>query len=154
MRGEKPARARKTWPHRAGRDQHGTRIQVRTCVPDTNILVSAAIWKTSLARKLLREKTLTFYWSRTIQEECKHVLVWKFNHSIPDANEKLQALASFLEDVEPTTIPQIVHDDPDDDHIIACALAGKADYIVTFDKHLLNIREYEGIKIVKPEDLL
>ena len=41
--------------------------------------------------------------------------------------------------------------DVDDAKIIACAVAGKADYIVTGDKDLLVLKEYKGIRIVTPK---
>jgi len=41
--------------------------------------------------------------------------------------------------------------DPKDDHFVACAVEGKADYIVTTDKDLLVLGEYQGIKIIRPD---
>lgn len=43
--------------------------------------------------------------------------------------------------------------DAADAKIIACALAGKADYIVTGDKDLLVLKEYKGVRIVTPKIL-
>ncbi|MFN3740797.1 MAG: putative toxin-antitoxin system toxin component, PIN family [Thermodesulfovibrionales bacterium] len=48
----------------------------------------------------------------------------------------------------------VVKDDPDDNKFIATALALKAGFIVTGDKHLLSLKEYKGIKIVKPNEFL
>jgi hypothetical protein len=42
----------------------------------------------------------------------------------------------------------------DDDEIIACALEAEADYIITGDPHLLNLKEYRGIRIVTPRAFL
>ncbi len=44
--------------------------------------------------------------------------------------------------------------DPDDDKFLEAAIAGKADYLVTGDKDLRDIGEYEGIKIRYPEEFL
>jgi uncharacterized protein len=44
--------------------------------------------------------------------------------------------------------------DPDDDKIIACAVAAGADYLVTRDKDLLTLLDYEGIVIISPEAFL
>ena len=41
--------------------------------------------------------------------------------------------------------------DPDDDVIIACAIKGQADAIITRDKDLLSLRSYQGIAIITPE---
>jgi putative PIN family toxin of toxin-antitoxin system len=45
----------------------------------------------------------------------------------------------------------IVENDPDDDKFIECAVALQASHIVSGDKHLLQIEEYMGIKIVAPK---
>jgi len=42
----------------------------------------------------------------------------------------------------------VVPDDPDDDHVVACAVAARVDVIVSGDKHLLKLREYQGIRMV------
>jgi uncharacterized protein len=44
--------------------------------------------------------------------------------------------------------------DPDDDRVIACALAARADFIVTGDADLLSLGPVEGVQIVSPVDLL
>jgi putative PIN family toxin of toxin-antitoxin system len=44
--------------------------------------------------------------------------------------------------------------DPDDNEVLACALEGKADYIVTGDDDLLALGEYEGIVILSPTAFL
>ena len=49
---------------------------------------------------------------------------------------------------------RVVSADPKDDKFIECAIAGGADYIVSGDKHLLDLREYEGIRILSPADFL
>lgn len=55
--------------------------------------------------------------------------------------------------VQPTRVPRIVPNDPDDDQVLACALTAHADLIVSGDrKHLLPIGSYQGIRIVSPTD--
>ena len=56
--------------------------------------------------------------------------------------------------VKPKKRIQIVKDDPDDDKFIEAAVEGRAKYIISQDKHLLRIKEFEGIKIMKPEEFL
>lgn len=48
----------------------------------------------------------------------------------------------------------IVSADPDDDKFLRCALEAGAVYVVSGDRHLLDLREYEGIPIVSPRDFL
>lgn len=42
--------------------------------------------------------------------------------------------------------------DADDDNILACALAAKADYLVTGDADLLELKMHKGISIITPRD--
>ena len=47
---------------------------------------------------------------------------------------------------------KVVKEDPDDDIIIECALESNSKYVITYDTHLLNLKEYQGIRIIKPEE--
>ncbi|MCJ7728066.1 MAG: putative toxin-antitoxin system toxin component, PIN family [Actinobacteria bacterium] len=49
---------------------------------------------------------------------------------------------------------EIIKDDPDDNKFIECAVTNKADYIISGDNHLLNLREYGNIKILSPKEFL
>ena len=48
----------------------------------------------------------------------------------------------------------VVTSDPDDDIYVAGALEGRADYIVTGDRHLLELVEVQGVRIIKPRAFL
>ena len=51
----------------------------------------------------------------------------------------------------PLSVPRVVANDADDDHVLACALTAQADLIVSGDKHLLGLGDnYQGIAIVTP----
>ncbi len=54
--------------------------------------------------------------------------------------------------VDPADVPRVVPDDADDDHVIAAALAARADLIVSGDHHLLSLGSHEGIVIVTPRE--
>jgi len=57
--------------------------------------------------------------------------------------------------VVPQTIPDvIIKEDPADNHILACALAGNANLIVSHDLDLLRLKTYDGIGIISPIDFL
>ena len=49
---------------------------------------------------------------------------------------------------------QVVEDDPDDNKFIECAVALKADFIISGDKALIAIQDYMGIKIVTPKEFI
>lgn len=56
--------------------------------------------------------------------------------------------------VKPSAPIAAILSDPDDNKFLECAVAGGADYIVSGDKHLLSLGEYEGIRILSPADFL
>jgi uncharacterized protein len=55
---------------------------------------------------------------------------------------------------EPALIPPVIADDPDDDAVLACAIAVTADAIVSGDHHLLELGEYQKIPICTPAQFL
>ncbi len=78
----------------------------------------------------------------------------KFKVSEADRERIKRIVVRVAEIVQPKTVPKVIADDPDDDHILACAVAGKADIIVSGNKHLRRLQEYQGIPIVRPMDFL
>ena len=60
----------------------------------------------------------------------------------------------FANLIEPKQKVDVVKDDSDDNKVIECAIESSSDYIITYDRHLLKLKEHKRIKIVKPEELL
>jgi predicted nucleic acid-binding protein len=56
--------------------------------------------------------------------------------------------------VEIKDCPAIIKDDPADDKFIHCAKAGKANTIISGDRHLLRLKTYQKIKILTPSKFL
>jgi predicted nucleic acid-binding protein len=52
------------------------------------------------------------------------------------------------------TLPSIIRDDPSDDKFLEAAVAGEASHIISGDKHLLKLSEYQGIQILKARDFV
>jgi uncharacterized protein len=67
---------------------------------------------------------------------------------------RLKLIARVGTFVEPRVSVRAVQDDPDDDHILACAVASVADIIVSGDRHLWALKTFRGIAIVRPADFL
>ena len=54
----------------------------------------------------------------------------------------------------PTNKIEVIKEDVDDNKIIECALESRSEYIISYDKHLLKLKEFQDIKIVRPEEVL
>jgi len=68
--------------------------------------------------------------------------------------EVVEAILSIVELIPDPQPEPVVVDDPDDDHVIACAVAGEAAWLVSGDSHLLRLVVYRGIRIGSPKDFL
>ncbi len=126
-------------------------------VADTNFLISATQWDYSVSHKLLikliKNNDIIFS-TKEILDEFAEVLERDFLYNKEEITNILEKVLQFLTLVTPTKKIDIVKDDLDDNKIIECAIESKADYIISYDKHLLNIKEYQGIKIVRPEEII
>ena len=90
-----------------------------------------------------------------ILDEFVDKLTTKFSFSSHDISEIMAELLDFLHIVEISNRLKGVTADPDDDMVVECALVGDATHIVTGDqKHLLPLKNYQGILIIKPADFL
>jgi uncharacterized protein len=78
----------------------------------------------------------------------------RFKWNEHDIRVRLKAITRSSEIVVPQTIPDVIKEDPPDNHILACALAGNANLIVSHDLDLLRLKRYEGIGIISPIDFL
>jgi putative PIN family toxin of toxin-antitoxin system len=66
----------------------------------------------------------------------------------------LKLVAKVSEIVCPKIALQAVAEDPDDDRILECAVAGRADPIVSGDRHLRRLKSFRNIAIIQPVDFL
>ena len=66
----------------------------------------------------------------------------------------LQILAMRAEIVLPAPLGESVCVDPDDDKFLACAVASAAPFVVSGDKHLLNVSEYRGVRVIRPREFV
>lgn len=120
---------------------------------DTNVLLSATLWDGSIAQKLLFDlirQNVKIYSSTKILSEYQEVLERDFDFSDENIAEIMEKVLTFITLVNPTMKVEVVKEDPDDNLIIECALESVSKYIITYDKHLLDIEEYQGIRIITP----
>ena len=64
------------------------------------------------------------------------------------------AMRLWLAFVIPTEKPAVIHEDPDDDEVLACALSARVEVIVSGDRHLRGLGSFRGIRIVTAAELL
>ena len=124
---------------------------------DTNFLISATQWDYSVAHKLLKKFILSdakIFTTQDILDETAEVLERDFEYSKSEAKNIIKKILLFSKLVEPKQKVDVIKDDPDDNKVVECAIETSSDYIVTYDKHLLKLKEYKKIKIVKPEEIL
>ena len=70
------------------------------------------------------------------------------------ARELVWGYAALTRLVEPQPIDPVILEDPDDDAVLACAVAAQAEVVVSGDRHLLALDHYRDIPIVSAGDLL
>lgn len=131
-------------------------------VLDANVVVSAILSPKGIPAKVLtawREERFHLLSSAAILEEIERVLHYPKivkRHRWPE-----ECIQTFIEDLAYLAIPtpgklrlNVIKDDPADDRYLECAVEGEADYIVSGDRHLLDLQEYQGIQVLSPRAFL
>jgi len=124
---------------------------------DTNVFVSALMSKRGNPALLLDRvrKSYTLFISKDILSELKDVISReKFSYTEAEVNTFVEAIISLADVVNPEIKIDAIKADPDDNMILECAVTSGASYIVSGDKHLLDLKEYGKIKIITPKAAL
>jgi putative PIN family toxin of toxin-antitoxin system len=131
-------------------------------VLDTNILISAFLWQRGAKEifNLTKGNKIQICVTKEILDEFYRVLNYpKFSSRLKLIGKIPEEIINeFLEIVKfyPTkrfkTI--IVKADPSDDKFLSCALSSEASFIISGNKHLLNLRRFKGIPIISPREFL
>ncbi len=130
-------------------------------VLDTNIRVSATFWEGDSDKiiELIERKEAELILSKEILEEFAGVLEYreiqdKIQNKNLEMKRTVEKIASLSIIVEPQQKLDIIQEDQDDNKLLECAVAGKADFIISKDNHLLGLNEFNGIKIISPREFL
>jgi uncharacterized protein len=130
-------------------------------VIDTNVLIAGLLWRGPPHALLeqVRTGTVSMVSSTVLLAELADVIGRpKFDAILARTNtsreRSLAEIARLAEVIEPPPLPQPVCRDPDDDQVLALALAAKAEMIVSGDNDLLSLASFEGIPIVAPAEAI
>jgi len=124
-------------------------------VLDTNVLISSVI-STGVPHKIVVKGFSSEYQIvvsvATLTEFRDTLLKYpeKFHMDEEDVQQEVETIRYFAEFVDPDEEITAVEDDPDDDKFLEVAVAGNVDYIVSGDRHLLDLDSFRGIGIVEP----
>jgi uncharacterized protein len=130
--------------------------QLRVVV-DTNVYISAFLHPEQPTFQIFQyaaEKRYCLVTSPAIVQEVGRVLREKFGIADQIRICRLKGLVRAAELLTPTTILNVITNDPPDNRILECAIDGKENLIVSGDNHLRCLKEYQGISIIRPTDLL
>ena len=128
-------------------------VPVHHAVLDTNVLVSGILFggKPREVLRLAIAGVIAAYLSPSMLRELREVLVRpKFKLPSEVAFAIVEQLQLNLKMVYPREAIPVIEADPDDDAVIACAVAAQADFIITGDPHLLDLGTYQQIEILSP----
>jgi len=127
-------------------------------VLDTNILVSGIGWPGFPGRlvdewidgrfTLVESPNLLGEFRRVIKDEKFAFL------DQDDVDEFFRMLVGKAEVVEPASMVDIINEDPADNRVLECAVAGRADFIVSGDRHLLRLGSFAGVRIVTARQMV
>lgn len=123
---------------------------------DTNIFISAFVIPGGQAEKAMLkiiegEDVLLLF--KGILDELLSVLSIKFSRDKEEISRVAVILSEMAERVEPTKTIKVLTDQPDN-RILECAVSGNADIIVTGDKEILRLMEFEKTKIISLKEYL
>ena len=128
---------------------------------DTNTLISATFWS-GPSDKIISKveiKEIELIISNDIIKEYNEVLDYEeIQDKIKDKKLEMKRTVGKIISMSTIVVPKekvdIVKDDPDDNKILECAIAGNVDCIVSNDKHLLKLKKFRNIPILTPDEFV
>jgi len=129
---------------------------MRRLLLDTNIYISAIFFggKPKEILDLARDNKVEIIISEYILWEIKDVLSRKFNVSDSKLNKIEHDILSLTKLMRTTSKVSLITEHPADNAILSCAVDGRADAIITGDKHILTLKKYKNMPILTPQKFL
>jgi len=137
-------------------------VPVLKAVIDTSVMVSVAFPKGELAKELrdmIADGAFTLVTSKEIMAELYRVLHYprilkQFNASKDDIDEFIGMIMEHALLTKGDYDLYKITDDPTDDIFLAAAMEADADFIVSRDPHLRNLKQFHGIKIIDVKEFV
>jgi putative PIN family toxin of toxin-antitoxin system len=129
-------------------------------VLDTNVWISALLWggKPAAIIKAAENRKITILITENITAEISQVLAYpkieKIYRAELSREQLIEQVLKTAKFVEAKTKVTLIKEHPADDKFLECALAARADYLVSGDKHLLKVGSYKKTKILTVNDFL
>jgi putative PIN family toxin of toxin-antitoxin system len=130
-------------------------------VADTNIIISGLLWRGNPRRILdaARAGEIQLSTTAVLLLELEDVLnrekfASRLASASVTAHDLVLGYAALASVIEPVEIEPVILADPDDDAVLACAVAAHSEIIVSGDSHLLDLKQYQGIRIIRAAELL
>lgn len=126
-------------------------------VLDTNILISGLLFggPPRALLELALERLIELLTSAPLEHELERVLHAKFPERLDAVILETQgALFDLAVHIEPAESLSVIKEDPDDNRVLECAVSGRADAIISGDRHLLALGSFRGIPILTPQAAL
>jgi len=127
-------------------------------VLDTNVFVSGIFWEGNFCSQIINEWKMGRFQlissPKIVEELVETFRSFKISMDEDLIDEWKNLIIENSVMVNPIANIKAVKDDSKDDKFIEAAVEGDADYIVSQDNHLLNLKEFNGIKILTPEEFL
>ena len=135
---------------------------MKTAVLDTNVWLSGIFWKGNPSKIIQLGETgkIEIVITKPILEEILEILKResKFQRFLGDRRivmeDLIRKILSISKFVETKSHIELIEKDPDDNKILEAAVESKADYIISGDAHLLDIKSFGETKILSPKQFL
>jgi putative PIN family toxin of toxin-antitoxin system len=126
-------------------------------VIDTNIFISSFFWggtPRKIIERIIEGKDKLFICKEILQEVASVMARPKFNVSNEYIVRFIHSIEEIADYIILTGIVEQICRDSEDDKILECALLANVDYIITGDADLLILKEFQGIKIITPNEYI
>lgn len=128
-------------------------------VLDTNVVISAFLNPGGIPAQLVelwRQERFEVVITEPILEEYIRVLQYpriqtRLKLDISEVADDFREFSTLVEPGEPL---KVIKDDPDDNKIVECAVAGGCEFIISGDIHLQSLKQYQGIQVLSPSAFL